>query len=234
MLKAASDESSISEASGAEPTDEDGEDEADEAGIGSRKLGGYGMPYDTARKLAQGLGADLVKMSRLDGIVTIKRNVAMLNGVAHRESGLTGLQLTLFGDVQRSAVKPTRSRLADGTAAMRDVQGRLDSLFDNEMPLETHLNNPVLPILRPGLDTRSIMDRLLTGGSTMLDRLHQAMLLFARDQTSLVRPFLTETSMGADPRFWRLAQARSALYLASSEEKRWVDGVLARKKGLGF
>lgn len=36
------------------------------------------------------------------------------------------------------------------------------------------------------------------------------------------------------PRFWRLAQALSALYPAHTDEKCWVDGVLARKKGLGF
>jgi putative DNA methylase len=30
----------------------------------------------------------------------------------------------------------------------------------------------------------------------------------------------------------RLAQALSALYPAASDEKRWVDGVLAWKKGL--
>jgi putative DNA methylase len=40
--------------------------------------------------------------------------------------------------------------------------------------------------------------------------------------------------MSDDPRFWRLAQSLSALYLTASEERRWVDGVLARKKGLGF
>ena len=33
---------------------------------------------------------------------------------------------------------------------------------------------------------------------------------------------------------WKLAQALSALYPSSSDEKRWVDGVLARKKGLGL
>jgi len=31
-----------------------------------------------------------------------------------------------------------------------------------------------------------------------------------------------------------LAQALSALYPPGTDEKRWVDGVLARKKGLGF
>ena len=35
---------------------------------------------------------------------------------------------------------------------------------------------------------------------------------------------------------WRnvLAQALSALYPAGTDEKRWVDGVLACKRGLGF
>ena len=32
----------------------------------------------------------------------------------------------------------------------------------------------------------------------------------------------------------RLAQALSALYPKHVEEKRWVDGVLGRKKGLGL
>jgi len=31
-----------------------------------------------------------------------------------------------------------------------------------------------------------------------------------------------------------LAQALSALYPTHTDEKRWIDGVLARKKGLGF
>jgi hypothetical protein len=39
---------------------------------------------------------------------------------------------------------------------------------------------------------------------------------------------------GRDARFWKLGQALSALYPASTSEKRWVDGVLARKKGLGL
>ena len=38
----------------------------------------------------------------------------------------------------------------------------------------------------------------------------------------------------AKPPFWPLAQALSALYPAGTDERRWVEGVLARKKGLGF
>lgn len=38
---------------------------------------------------------------------------------------------------------------------------------------------------------------------------------------------------GNDPGLWELAQAL-ALYPPGTQEKRWVDGVLARKKGLGL
>jgi len=60
------------------------------------------------------------------------------------------------------------------------------------------------------------------------------MILFAVGHGEALKRFLVEDGAGNDQRFWRLAQALSALYPASTEEKRWVDGVLARKKGLGF
>ena len=71
-------------------------------------------------------------------------------------------------------------------------------------------------------------------GTTVLDRLHQAMILFAAGRGEALRRFLVEEGVGRDTRFWRLAQALSALYPPGTEEKRWVDGVLGRKKGLGF
>lgn len=71
-------------------------------------------------------------------------------------------------------------------------------------------------------------------GATVLDRLHQAMLLFAAGRGELLKRFLVEEGAGADARFWKLAQSLSALYPAGTDEKRWVDGVLARKKGVGL
>jgi adenine-specific DNA methylase len=71
-------------------------------------------------------------------------------------------------------------------------------------------------------------------GNTVLDRIHQAMILFAAARGEALRRFLVEEGVGRDDRFWRLAQALSALYPTVSDERRWVDGVLARKKGLGF
>ena len=58
------------------------------------------------------------------------------------------------------------------------------------------------------------------------------MLLFAEDRATGRRRFLVDEGAGADERLW--PQALSALYPPHSDEKRWVDGVLARKKSLGL
>ena len=73
-----------------------------------------------------------------------------------------------------------------------------------------------------------------TVGKTVLDRIHQAMILFAAGRSEALKRFLVEDGAGRDDRFWSLAQALSALYPKHVEEKRWVDGVLGRKKGLGL
>ncbi len=101
----------------------------------------------------------------------------------------------------------------------------------------------------PGVKQLSLLDQLpaeqaaewrlndeaiIQHGKTMLDRVHQAMLLFAAGRSDALKSFLVTAGVGQDAAFWRLAQALSALYPAGSEEKRWVDGVHGRKKGLGF
>jgi hypothetical protein len=71
-------------------------------------------------------------------------------------------------------------------------------------------------------------------GRTALDRVHQSMILFAAGRGEAVRRFLVDEGAGSDARFWRLAQALAALYPVGTDERRWVEGVLARKKQLGF
>jgi putative DNA methylase len=71
-------------------------------------------------------------------------------------------------------------------------------------------------------------------GATTLDRVHQAMILFATGRGEALKRLLVDDGAGRDARFWMLANALLALYPKSSEESRWVDGVLARKKGLGL
>lgn len=60
------------------------------------------------------------------------------------------------------------------------------------------------------------------------------MILFAAGRGEALRRFLVDEGVGRDERFWRLAQALSALYPTGTDERRWVEGVQARKKGLGF
>ena len=76
--------------------------------------------------------------------------------------------------------------------------------------------------------------RSTKAGSTVLDRLHQAMLLFGSGDSEALAEFLQTTSGVVDARFWHLAQSLSALYPMTSDEKRWVDGVLTRKKSFGY
>jgi adenine-specific DNA methylase len=71
-------------------------------------------------------------------------------------------------------------------------------------------------------------------GETVLDRVHQSMILFGAGRGEALKRFLVDERVGSDVRIWRLADALSALYPLFTDEKRWVDGVLARKKGLGF
>ena len=71
-------------------------------------------------------------------------------------------------------------------------------------------------------------------GTTILDRLHQCMILFGAQRGELLKRFLVEDGVGKDARFWKLAQSLSALYPPGTDERRWVEGVLARKKGLGL
>jgi|HubBroStandDraft_6_1064221.scaffolds.fasta_scaffold00172_9 putative DNA methylase len=71
-------------------------------------------------------------------------------------------------------------------------------------------------------------------GNTVLDRVHQSMILFAAGRGEALKRFLVTDGAGQDQRFWRLAQALAALYPKGTDERRWVEGVLARKKGLGF
>lgn len=80
----------------------------------------------------------------------------------------------------------------------------------------------------------SLGDTKAEVGKTVLDRLHQAMILFGAGRGEALRRFLVEEGVGKDEHFWRLAQALSALYPSSTDEKRWVDGVLAKKKSFGL
>lgn len=169
-------------------TDEDEEDGDD--GKTASAASGYVLEYDTARKIAQGLGA---RLEELEGVVEVKGDKARLLAVSERARHLLG--------------KPTSSNTTN-------ERKQLTLLEETE------------PSRGKGVTPKA--------GATALDRVHQAMLLFGLARGDALKRFVVDEGVGKQTEFWKLAQSLSALYPAGSAEKRWVDGVLARKKGLGF
>jgi hypothetical protein len=159
----------------------------------------FTLEYDTARKIAQGLGAALEQMPQT---VEIKGNQARLLPAAERRNYLLGRKV------------PGASGCAGHfTPQARAAQA---SLFASDAAA-------------PAPDDASVEI-----GKTILDQVHQSMLLFADGRSDALRRFLVDEGVGRHPRFWKLADCLSKLYPPHTDEKRWVDGVLARKKGLGL
>ena len=73
--------------------EEDEESEDDERGKGKVKLSGFMLEYDAARKIAQGLGAHLEKLSNL---VEVKGDKARLLPVSERMKYLFGKENTVI------------------------------------------------------------------------------------------------------------------------------------------
>ncbi|MBE7497138.1 MAG: DUF1156 domain-containing protein [Verrucomicrobiaceae bacterium] len=189
-----------------EDEDDAAEDDEDE-GSGSKKkakLKGFYLDYDAARKIAQGLGAHLEDMK---DVVEVKGDTARLLPVAERTA-------RLFGK-------------ADPTAAAAPKKKKVDAQL--KLDLFAELTNA------PAGEAETVWEEktITKVGDTTLDRVHQSMILFAAGRSEALKRFLVDDGAGKDPKFWRLAQALSALYPPKTEEKRWVDGVMARKKGLG-
>lgn len=116
---------------------------------------------------------------------------------------------------------------------LRDVTERAEHLFSTAVRLPNARRKPQTAMF----DEDEEGDDVQLGapvGTTTLDRVHQAMLFFSRGSGDALKRLLVDDGVGRTRAFWKLAQALSALYPPSSPEKRWVDGVLARKKGLGF
>jgi len=182
--------------------DEDSDDDDDAKGKTSKaKKGGFVLEYDAARKIAQGLGANL---DDLKHIVEVSGDTARLLPVAERTQ-------YLFGKDQAQAPSSGRKKKQD---TQMDFFGELTKVGADETAWGEKTVKHV--------------------GETTLDRVHQGMILFATGRGEALKRFLVDDGAGNDQRFWRLAQALSALYPVSANEKRWVDGVLARKKGLGL
>jgi putative DNA methylase len=180
------------------------EDEPDE-GEKIKNLPGYSLEFDAARKIAQGLGVHLEKLSHL---VEIKSGTAMLLSAGARSRYLFGKESTEVPSGGKKKKKASQQTLFDFEEDIKQIESESSDWVGDVIGAKV--------------------------GSTILDHLHQSMILFAAGRGEAMKRLIVEEGVGQNPQFWKLAQALSALYPAGTDEKRWVDGVLARKKGLGF
>ncbi len=182
-------------------TNDEVNDEIDDDSPSSAKLkGGFTLEYDTARKIAQGLGANLDELKTL---IEVKGDKARLLPVIERAN-------TLFGTMGMQQKTVKRKKFVQLSLLTENVETGEDLKFE-------------LPELK--------MEQT---GKTVLDRLHQAMLLFSTGRTEALKRFLVDDGAGKDDRFWKLAQSLTTLYPRDVDERRWVEAIQTYKKSLGF
>lgn len=145
-----------------------------------------------------------IHLEKTPSVVEVKADKARLLSVAERTR-------YLFGKDVAGGEPPKKPK----KAAQMD-------LFAELQEIDAGMASPTPEIAAPEV------------GTTVLDRVHQAMILFGAGRGEALKRFLVEDGIGKQANFWKLAQALSALYPTGSDEKRWVDGVLARKKGVGL
>jgi putative DNA methylase len=200
-------QSTASNGAGAESSEEDADenaDEDDEAPGGATKKG-LTLIYDVVRRFSQPLG---IHLDTWNGrIIETKKGIVRLLPVKERAEHLLG---------------------EDGASGVADVIERSRggpiqfSLLGDDKPRET-------PRRRSGgkKGGKSTPDEAPTvaPGTTTLDRVHIAMLLQASGKSNALRTML-KAEQDRGPDFLRLANALSALYPKDSEEKRLLDAML--------
>jgi adenine-specific DNA methylase len=183
--------------------------EDDEEAPATRQPKGPSLTFDVVRRFAQPLGIELPRWERR--IIETKKGVVRLLPVAERARQLLGK------DGATSIVE-----YLDGSPTPGELQL---PLFGNEVP----------PRPRKGAKRGSAQMILTLEGSdvainaateaTTLDRVHIAMLLQGAGRLSALRG-LIKSEIDRGPEFLRLANALSALYPRSGEEKRLLDAML--------
>jgi hypothetical protein len=212
--------------------EDEAEDEVDaddeEASAPSSKGNAYILEFDAALKIARGLGANL---DTLKSVVEVKGQTARLRSVAEREAFLFDRRKSPLSAGQPKPMAVTAKAPSRGRSK-RPAPGQQSFAVTEEdrLTVQPALSREARADVSPSDETAADW----TTAETVLDRVHQAMLLFAKGRSDALKRFLVDDGVGKEARFWKLAQSLSALYPPGTEEKRWVDGVLARKKGLGF
>src|SRR5208337_4807191 len=211
-----------------EEADEDRDAEDEDSQDRPIAGGGYAIEFDAARKIAQGLGANL---DTLRSAVEVKGKTARLLLVSEREPFLFAKPRSLQSVSQPSQPTNTLQTTKRGKSK-RPAKGQQAFGVNEEEGLSSQ--PATQREARADVSPYDVESSNWTTAETVLDRVHQSMLLFAKGQADALKRFLVDDGIGKEARFWKLAQALSALYPRGSDEKRWIDGVLARKKGLGL
>ncbi len=182
--------------------DEDMGDDEDETP--RRKVAGYSLPFDVARRFAQPLGIHLDDWE--SRIIKTEKGVVRLLPVTDRAK-------QLFGESGAAGAA------ADEMDAASNTSPQL-ALFPEEPPAvrgRARRRGGTVSVLSGELDARH--------GATTLDRVHAAMLLQASGRSQALRNLL-RAEQERSPDFLRLANALTALYPRGSEEKRLLDAML--------
>ncbi|MBI4584115.1 MAG: DUF1156 domain-containing protein [Planctomycetes bacterium] len=192
-----------------ESEDEESIEDEDDSSRGGGK--GYTLVFDVVRRFAQPLGIELPKWE--GRIIEIKKGVVRLLPVAERAKQLFG----------QEGAQDMAARLEQEAGPSGPIQGELFPEYESSASAPTpgrgRGRGRGLPSEVSDENLKAVRE------ATTLDRVHAAMLLQAGGQSNGLRA-LIKSEMERGPEFLRLANALSALYPSSSEEKRLLDAML--------
>ncbi len=180
--------------------EEDDSDEEEDAP--KKKKKGLTLVFDVVRRFAQPLGIHLDNWE--DRIIETDKGIVRLLPVAER-----GAQL--FGQEGADLVADRLEREPAGTLQLTLFAERTEA--------------PRVKGKRAKGKKGTDKDLRTNQEATTLDRVHAAMLLQASGRTNALRALL-QAEQDRGPDFLRLANALSALYPKTSEEKRLLDAML--------
>ena len=175
----------------------------DKETVSSVTAKGFMLPFDIVRRFAQPMGIDLdIWTGRIIGQ---EKGMVRLLPVTDRAKELLGedgthATATWFESSPKANIQATLFSELDARPETKQHRREKKTVFDDDAKLQT-------------LE------------ATVLDRVHAAMLMQAGGHANALRTFI-HTEQDRGPNFLRLANALSALYPRSSEEKRLLDAML--------
>ena len=180
----------------------DKQEEEDEEAV-AKVTKGFNLPFDVVRRFAQPMGIDLEVWT--GRIIGQDKGVVRLLPVAERARELfgedgAGTTADWIEYEPNANLQMTLFPELDAPEKSRNRRRRRKTILDGEVELHS-------------LE------------ATTLDRVHAAMLLQAGGHANALRK-LIDAEQDRSPDFLRLANALSALYPRSSEEKRLLDAML--------